>query len=386
MKRAFPLGLGLAFLASDAAAQTDPTANAWATHTTTERAPMAPDALSATLLAACGVPDQGLQTAAAELAALKAAGNEPPTPDTLQEHLHRAGSPWVWPRAWFAEAQGLTPESTTPKLIPFMGPVTPGLERRCGVGRARNAAGADVVAVLAATAHGTLKPLPLRQRTGQWVDLDATLRASSVYGARVVITGPRRKPRDLPTSVHNGQIRARFPLPEPGRFVVQVLGDFAEGPRPIFETVLFADVPPQGPAELAAPGEPLVDGANTNASDLFSALNAARTDAGVAALRRDPELDALALAHAESMRARKQVAHDVGTGSPRQRTDNAGLALREVGENVAHGKNLRLAHRALYDSPSHRLNLLRDTFRRVGIGVVRDDDGTVWACELFGSP
>jgi len=350
------LVLGLALVARDARAQgvqdqTAPT-GVWAGRTTTERAGMPGDGLAATLLAACGVPDEGLQTAAASLAADKAAGSAAPAPDALQEYLHRAGSPWVWPRAWFAEANRLTPESTTPHLIPFLGPVAAGLERRCGVGRATTRSGAQVVVVLSATAHGTLKAIPLRQRTGQWVELDAVLRANNVYGARVVITGPRRRPRDLPTTVHNGQIRARFPLPEPGRFTVQVLGDFSEGPKPIFETVLFADVAPEGPGQNKAPGEDLVEASNAGANELFLALNAARADAGAPALQRDAALDELALAQAEAMRARKQVAHDVGLGSPRQRVDNAGLGLREVGENVAHGKDL---------------------------------DGTVWACEVFGA-
>jgi len=42
-----------------------------------------------------------------------------------------------------------------------------------------------------------------------------------------------------------------------------------------------------------------------------------------------------------------------------------------------------LAERALWASPSHRENLLLPRFDRVGIGVARDPDGTLWVCQTF---
>jgi uncharacterized protein YkwD len=54
-----------------------------------------------------------------------------------------------------------------------------------------------------------------------------------------------------------------------------------------------------------------------------------------------------------------------------------------VGENVAHAASVLLAHRALYESPSHRANLLQGAFDRLGVAVLRDADGSVWVDEIF---
>ena len=53
---------------------------------------------------------------------------------------------------------------------------------------------------------------------------------------------------------------------------------------------------------------------------------------------------------------------------------DAGFRVRVVASSSA--------HRALWDSPSHRANMLSDAYGHIGVGVVRKD-GAVWAVELF---
>ena len=65
------------------------------------------------------------------------------------------------------------------------------------------------------------------------------------------------------------------------------------------------------------------------------------------------------------------------------RFESAGLAAKLVGENVARARSVAFAHRALHASPSHRMNLLRAEHTHAGFGVVRDDNGNVYACEVF---
>src|SRR5262249_52470190 len=112
-------------------------------------------------------------------------------------------------------------------------------------------------------------------------------------------------------------------------------------------------------------------------------VDTARASEGLEPLTRARALDALAQAHAERMLRAKSLAHDVGDLDPASRVEAAGLDLREVGENVAHAPSVALAHRALWESPSHRGNLLGARFDRLGVGVARADDGTVWVTELF---
>ncbi len=56
---------------------------------------------------------------------------------------------------------------------------------------------------------------------------------------------------------------------------------------------------------------------------------------------------------------------------------------RESGENVAHAQNVLLAHRALWQSPSHRANLEHAQYDTFGVAVLDDPDGSVWVAELF---
>jgi uncharacterized protein YkwD len=85
------------------------------------------------------------------------------------------------------------------------------------------------------------------------------------------------------------------------------------------------------------------------------------------------------------MRDDAKLAHDIGDGDLRARFEQRGLFAKAVGENVAHAPNVRLAHRTLHASPSHRINLLRSDYTHLGIGVARADDGTVYVCEVFAA-
>jgi uncharacterized protein YkwD len=144
---------------------------------------------------------------------------------------------------------------------------------------------------------------------------------------------------------------------------------------------VFADSPPPdsysywpAPGEFDAPAE---DAAARRM------LNDARAAEGLATLGANSRLDAVALAHAGAMKARRQLAHDLGEGNPLTRLARAGITPYSAGENVAHALTLRRAHRALWASPSHRGNLLDPRFDSVGVGIARDDDGSVWLCEVF---
>jgi uncharacterized protein YkwD len=232
--------------------------------------------------------------------------------------------------------------------------------------------------------------LPERARLGQWLRLRAHSLVSA-GAARVVLLGPRGVPRTVPSEFDAGTVRAVFSLDQAGLWRVQVLLDTESGPRPSLEAWVFVDVAPSLAAGSApAPGEELGDDAYPvpdARARLLAMLNQARLSEGRSALGRDARLDQLAQAHAEAMRQRALTAHDVGRGLPDARLHEAGLEAPRMGENVAHARTLALAHRALWDSPAHRGNLLDPGFVLVGLGVAEappnDAAAGAWICELF---
>lgn len=340
------------------------------------------DARAAALAASCGPRDAALERVARELVAVRARGLGTPDAEMVVAKLRAAGEPHVRPRVIVASGQApLDVTKVTSELGARRG------ERggaRCGVAIAPLPHGGEMLVALRVETLADLSPLPTRARTGEWLSFEARLRVPA-RSAKLVVLGARGVPRTVPTSVDptNGTTRARFVLDSPGAFTVQLVGDLAEGPRPLLEARVFADVTPTPPGqEPPAPGE--ADGADAMA--LARMVASLRAFEGAPPLDRDEKLDALARAHAERMRDRHAVAHDLGDGDFLDRFGAEGsLAARAVGENVAHAPTVALAHRALHASPSHRINLLRADYTHLGVGVAPAPDGSVYVCETFAS-
>jgi uncharacterized protein YkwD len=83
------------------------------------------------------------------------------------------------------------------------------------------------------------------------------------------------------------------------------------------------------------------------------------------------------------MRDTTRLAHDLGAGSPVTRVEAAGLVVNSAGENLARAGGVAGAHRAIWDSPAHRSNLLSPHYDAIGIGWARDRLGTLWVCQLL---
>ena len=353
----------------------------WATETAAslERAP---ESSPESLLAHCGAPDRALQRVAEKLIERKQRDLPYLDSDGLTFAERVMGAPYVWPRAWIVSAKALSHDDLAKRLDVWRAGFKDEGTRLCGLARGKAKDGTEIVAAIAVDAPATMDPIPTRARTGQWITLRAAMHVPA-SGARVVLLAPNEAPRNLPSSFANGTVTSRFALTRPGEFTVQVLADLAGGPRPVLEANLFADVdPPPFTPDLAAPGEDAANGA-TGETALLAMVGALRKGAALPPLKRSVDLDKLARAHAEEMKRAKKVAHNLGHGDPSERVEAAGLTARETGENVAHAQSVKLAHRALYASPSHRANLLKKEFTHVGIAVIDDPDGSVWACEVF---
>jgi len=109
-------------------------------------------------------------------------------------------------------------------------------------------------------------------------------------------------------------------------------------------------------------------GLGAHESALLGEMNRVRAVHGLAALRSDAHLQQAAVAHSREMLASNTFAH--GAFSSRMLQYNVSFAV--AGENLAWGTGtLASAHAivaAWLASPEHRANLLRPSFRRVGVG------------------
>jgi len=201
---------------------------------------------------------------------------------------------------------------------------------------------------------------------------------------KVVLLGPRGGPKTVPSSLDGAKIRSTFAVDQPGLWLVQVLATVSTGPRPVLEAHVYAGVtPPTSFVRTPAPGEDVALRGGTESERLLRMMNAARRAEGLGELARDAVLERLAAEHAENMRKAGLLGHDVGDGGLRQRLEAAGAKEHLVGENVASATSIERAHRSIWASPSHRANLLHAEFRRAGVAVVRDQDGTAWVAEVF---
>jgi cysteine-rich secretory family protein len=306
--------------------------------------------------------------------------------------LSRAfGEPHPWPRVWLLEGPQLSPESVLADWARWLPDEPSAGERRCGTALVHADDGRDIAAAVVVDVLADVAPLPLQARLGQWLRLQAALVPSvqaTVQAAGLALLAPDGSVRSVPGSLGGGVFHAAFSLDQPGMWRLQASFDMGGGPRPALEAWVFVDQAPDLDVALQPPpGQGPAPSAKAGRDELRAALShwidGARRSVGVAPLRRDRRLDDLAQAHAEAMQRTGRTAHDVGDGLLPARAARAGLDAQRVGENAARATSLERAHRALWDSPSHRRNLLDPGFGAVGIGVVRTAAHDVWVCEVF---
>ena len=104
---------------------------------------------------------------------------------------------------------------------------------------------------------------------------------------------------------------------------------------------------------------------------MLTYVNLQRTQRGLAALRLDPALAAVAREHSTDMFQRSYFSHDAPSGeTPFDRMHAAGITYTAAGENIAYAPNVTIADTGLMNSPEHRANILRPEFSRIGIGII----------------
>jgi uncharacterized protein YkwD len=165
-----------------------------------------------------------------------------------------------------------------------------------------------------------------------------------------------------------------FPLPNAGKYRLEVMGDGATGPVVASNVPLYVGI--EEPEAVGVTGT-VVTPAEAEPR-MLALLNEARRQAGLRPLMPDAELRAIALAHSEDMMSHGFFGHvSPTTGGPAERARQAGVLVSMFGENVALAGTPEVAHEGLMSSPGHRANMLRAEFTHVGIGAGKGDNGLV---------
>lgn len=109
-----------------------------------------------------------------------------------------------------------------------------------------------------------------------------------------------------------------------------------------------------------------------------------RKNNGRTALTLDAELCRIARIKSADMRDKGYFAHESPTyGDIRDMLKHFGYAYSAAGENIAHHANVDKAQAAFMSSPGHRSNILSTAWTKVGIGIVQDSNGYIYATQIF---
>ena len=132
---------------------------------------------------------------------------------------------------------------------------------------------------------------------------------------------------------------------------------------------------------------------------VFELINQERTQRGLNALKWNDDLADIGRAHSAEMRDKKYFAHESATPGLKNPLDRyvegTGRTPRLIAENIyrawgSHSflneNDIRVAHKALMDSPGHRENILLGSANSVGVGLVANSTGDIWLTEMFSKP
>jgi uncharacterized protein YkwD len=140
--------------------------------------------------------------------------------------------------------------------------------------------------------------------------------------------------------------------------------------------------------EAAAPVVPI--DTSTAEQAMLDLTNADRAWNGLAPLQLDPPTLDIARTRAASQLSVPTLSHYDATGELAfvGMLWHSGIGYQLAGENLARSMGLdqtlpNRVEQALMGSPMHRRNILEQTFTRVSIGAVSDDQGRVSFAEIF---
>lgn len=141
------------------------------------------------------------------------------------------------------------------------------------------------------------------------------------------------------------------------------------------------------------PTKPAQDSGETStiskeADEVIKLVNIERSKNGLAPLKANDELSKVATAKAQDMIDKNYFDHTSPTyGSPFDMMKKFNINYTAAGENIAYGqKTPATVMDGWMNSSGHRANILNSNFTEIGVGVVKDKNGTPYWVQMFINP
>jgi uncharacterized protein YkwD len=253
-----------------------------------------------------------------------------------------------------------------------------------GIGIAERGPQEFLVTLILYEKHSQLDPFPTLPILGAEYRLSGRL-DGGLEKPFLVVTTPDGQVTERPLKLSAGRrfdTTVRFDKGS-GEYSVEITASASLGPTVVDLMHCYSGVdypPPPVPPKKTPMSADLREGAQ----QMFDLINKARAEAHLPALAYDDRLSETARAHSEDMFENKYFAHDSPTvGNLAERMAKAGIKAKKFCENIADNQDLLAAHQELMDSPGHRKDILDPDLTRVGVGIVRAENGQLLVTEDF---
>lgn len=120
-------------------------------------------------------------------------------------------------------------------------------------------------------------------------------------------------------------------------------------------------------------------------TEVVRLVNAERSKAGQPALTENTELSNVARTKSEDFVNNNYFSHNSPTyGSPFEMLESFGISFTAAAENIASGqKTASEVMNSWMNSSGHRANILSPTYNQIGVGVARDNNGSLYWTQMF---
>lgn len=123
-------------------------------------------------------------------------------------------------------------------------------------------------------------------------------------------------------------------------------------------------------------------------SEVVTLVNQQRAANGLGALTVNASLANMARVKSQDMITNNYFAHQSPTyGSPFDMMKQFGISFTAAGENIAYGQpTAQSVMDAWMNSPGHRANILNSSYTQIGVGAVKNSNGTIYWTQEFIHP